>query len=396
VTDLGGGPGGPGGPDGAGGPDEPDEPWDFVESGRSDPERRPVRQGEGTSAGGRTELRRRRVRRRRIVAGVGGAVLVIILAFLFWYEVNSHGLGPAGQREVVQVKPGESLNSIASSLAADHVIASTLAFRVSNLLNGSPTVIPGDYSLRQNETYGQVRAALAAGPNIYEVTIHSGLTLGEVAAQVDGLPGHADGAFSKAATSGAVHSVFSPAGSNNLEGMLGTGTYLVGPGESDTTLLAAMVHRFDAQATAAGLSASSAAALGYSPYQVIIAASIVEKEGYIPKNMPDVARVIYNRLASGTPLQMNATVLYSLGQDGGAVTQHDLQLQTPYNTYLNLGLTPTPICSPSGDALQAAVHPPAGGWIYFVLVKKDGTEAFSVTYAEQLANERLAATRGLG
>ncbi len=152
--------------------------------------------------------------------------------------------------------------------------------------------------------------------------------------------------------------------------MLGTGNYLVAPGETDTAILTAMVHQFDAQATKAGLSASSASALGLTPYQVITAASIVEKEGYIPKNMPQVARVIYNRLAAGTPLQMNATVLYSLGQDGGAVTSADLKLQTPYNTYLHVGLTPTPICSPSPDALAAAVHPPAGSWLYFVVVKK--------------------------
>jgi UPF0755 protein len=129
---------------------------------------------------------------------------------------------------------------------------------------------------------------------------------------------------------------------------------------------------------------------------VISAASIVEKEGYYFKNMPDVARVIYNRLANGTPLQMNSTVLYSLGQDGGVVTAKDLALQTPYNTYLNTGLTPTPICSPSPQALSAAVHPPAGGWLYFVLVSKNGTEAFSDTYAEQLANEQLAKERGVG
>jgi UPF0755 protein len=129
---------------------------------------------------------------------------------------------------------------------------------------------------------------------------------------------------------------------------------------------------------------------------MITAASIVEKEGYIPKNMPDVARVIYNRLARGTPLQMNATVLYPLGQDGGPVTAKDLKLHTPYNTYLNVGLTPTPICSPSMDALAAAAHPPAGEWLYFVLVNKDGTEAFADTYAEQLANEKLAQQRGVG
>ena len=91
---------------------------------------------------------------------------------------------------------------------------------------------------------------------------------------------------------------------------------------------------------------------------------------------------------------MNSTVLYSLRQDGGAVTAKDLALQTPYNTYLNVGLTPTPICIPSPQALTAAVHPPAGAWLYFVLVKKDGTEAFADTFPEQLANEQLARAAG--
>ena len=73
--------------------------------------------------------------------------------------------------------PGESMSSIASQLAAHHVIGSTLAFRLFNLVHGSPTVLPGDYALHGNETFAQVRAALAAGPNIYAVTIHRGLTL---------------------------------------------------------------------------------------------------------------------------------------------------------------------------------------------------------------------------
>jgi UPF0755 protein len=367
-----------------------------VGDGAGEGTRRPVRQGEGSPTVGRSEMRRQRLRRRRILTVIAGAVLVVVLAFAFWYELESHALGPAGRREVVQVTTGESLSSIATQLSAHHVIGSTFAFRLFDLVHGSPTVIPGDYSLHGNETFAQVRAALAAGPNIDAISINRGLTLGEVAAQVDGLPGHASGAFAKVATSGAVHSAFSPAGSDNLEGMLGTGNYLVEPRESDTTLLTDMVHRFDAQATAAGLSAASASALGLTPYQVITAASIVEKEGYYFKNMPDVARVIYNRLANGTPLQMNATVLYSLGQDGGAVTPADLALPTPYNTYLNVGLTPTPICSPSPQALQAAVHPPAGQWLYFVLVSKDGTEAFADTYSEQLANEQLAKERGVG
>ncbi len=344
----------------------------------------------------RHERARIRLRRRRIVAAVGGAVLVIVLGLVLWYELESHALGPAGRREVVQVKSGESVSAVAGQLAASHVIGSSLAFRIYDLVHGSPTIDPGIYLMHQNQSFAQVHAILAGGPNIFVVTVSRGLTLQEVATQVDDLPGHGGSSFARVADSGAVHSVFSPPGSNNLEGMLGTGTYLVLPGESDTTIVTDMVRRFDAQATAAGLSTSSAAALGLTPYQVIIAASIVEKEGYIFPNMPDVARVIYNRLAAGTPLQMNSTVLFSLGQDGGPVTAKDLALPTPYNTYLHVGLTPTPICIPSPQALAAAVHPPPGSWLYFVLVKKDGTEAFADTYAEQLANEALARARGVG
>ncbi|HUI04814.1 MAG TPA: endolytic transglycosylase MltG, partial [Acidimicrobiales bacterium] len=138
------------------------------------------------------------------------------------------------------------------------------------------------------------------------------------------------------------------------------------------------------------------AALGISPYQAITVASIVQKEGVYPENLGKVSRVVYNRLARGKPLQMDSTVLYSEHRDGGPVTPADLALNTPYNTYLHDGLTPTPIAFPSQGALRAALHPTPGDWLYFVVVTKDGTEAFSDTLAGQLANERLAQSRGLG
>jgi UPF0755 protein len=285
---------------------------------------------------------------------------------------------------------------VLSSLSAHHVIGSSFAFRISNIFHGTPSVLPGLYALHENMSFADVRAQLAAGPNIFAVDVLPGYTLAEVASAVaSNVPGHSEASFENVASSGAVHSVFSPPGSNNLEGMLGTGTYRVLPGETDLTLVRQMVTRFDADATAAGLSTASAAAQGMTPYQVIIVASVVEKEGYYPKNMPNVARVIYNRLAQGIDLDMDSTVLYALGQDGGPVTAQDLKIQSPYNTYLTKGLPPTPICMPSTEALSAAVHPPPGAWLYFVLVSKDGTLAFSDTYAEQLANERLAKSRGL-
>ena len=379
---------------------EEELPWpqpDADADADADPQSNDEAAGAGPeSRAGRRAARSARVRRRhRILAGIGGGLLVLVLAFVIWYELEAHALGPSGPQVVVTVHEGESTDAIVDALNQQHVIGSSLAFQISEVFHGTPSVLPGSYALHQNLAFSQVRAILAAGPNIYPVDVRPGFTLSEVAQQVDSLPGHAGGGFEKTAASGAVHSMFSPPGSNNLEGMLGTGDYLILPGESDTTIVTDMVHRFDQDAQAAGLSTASAAALGLTPYQVITAASVVEKEGYYTFNMPRVARVIYNRLAQGTPLQMDSTVLYAIGQDGGPVTPQDLKIQSPYNTYLNTGLTPTPICMPSSTALAAAVHPPAGAWLYFTLVQKNGVMAFSDTYAEQLANEQLAKTRGL-
>jgi UPF0755 protein len=375
-----------GGVDAASEPETAFEPEPAFESESDEPESRSSR---------RTAHSARVRRRRRILLGVGGALVVIVLAFVLWYEIESHAFGSPGPQVVVTVHQGESTSSVISALNQQGVIGSSLAFQISDAVHGTPTVLPGSYALHQNLSFSDVRQVLAAGPNIYPVNVRPGFTLSEVAQEVDSLPGHSAGGFAKVAASGAVHSSVSPPASDNLEGMLGVGIYNILPGESDTTILTAMVQRFDQDAQTAGLTVASANALGMTPYQMLTVASIVEKEGYIPVNMPDTARVIYNRLAQGIPLQMDSTVLYALGQDGGPVTAQDLKIQSPYNSYLNTGLTPTPICMPSEDALKAAVHPPAGSWLFFVLVKKDGTMAFSDTYAEQLANERLAKSRGL-
>ena len=334
-------------------------------------------------------------RRRRILAGVAGGLLVLVLALVLWYELESFALGPEGPQVVVTVHEGESTSAVIDSLSQHGVIGSSLAFRISDLFHGTPTVLPGIYALHQNQTFAEVRALLAAGPNVTAIDVVPGYTLAEVAQKVGEAPGHTPAGFEKVAASGAVHSVFSPPGSDDLEGMLGTGQYLLLPGESDLTVLGDMVQRFDRDAAAVGLSTASASALGLTPYQVITVASVVEKEGYYAFNMPKVARVIYNRLAQDLPLQMDSTVLYALGQDGGPVTSQDLTVVSPYNTYLNKGLPPTPICMPSTTALSAALHPPPGAWLYFTLVQKNGVMAFSDTYAEQQVNEQLAKSRGL-
>jgi UPF0755 protein len=323
------------------------------------------------------------------------ALVIAVLAWaVIWYlgEVNA---GPPGPQTMVSVSPGQSMGTITATLSRQHVVGSSLAFRIYLLLHGTPTVRTGDYLLRRHEAFGDVRGRLVSGPNVYPVTVLPGFTATEVASRVGLVPGHDGATFLDLIRSGAVRSPYEPPGSMSLEGLLGTGQYLVLPGESDRALLGQMIDRFDATATAVGL-VPRASALGVTPYEVITAASIVQKEGVYRQNLGKVSRVIYNRLARGTPLQMDSTVLYSENRDGGPVTSADLALDTPYNTYLHAGLTPTPICFPSKASLEAALSPTPGDWLYFVVVSKDGTEAFSDTFAGQQANERLAQSRGLG
>jgi UPF0755 protein len=347
------------------------------------------------------------VRRRRWAAAILTlAVVVLVLAAIAvgWYRGQEHR-GQAGPAVVVGVPAGASMGTVTDVLARQHVIGSSLAFRINLVLNGTPVVQPGRYRLRRDEDFGSVRAALSSGPDVFPVDVPPGYTVAEVAREVDDVPGHTSSHFLATVRSGSVPSPWldpTPGLAYGMDGLLGTGQYLVLPGETDAELLGHMVERFDATARSVRLS-EGADALGMSPYQAITAASIVQKEAISPgdsasataRNAPRVARVVLNRLAQGKPLQVDSTVLYAEGRDGGTVTAGDLALDSPYNTYEHTGLTPTPICFPSRLALTAALHPAPGSWLYFVLTSRDGAETFSDTFAEQKAAEKLAASRGL-
>src|SRR5580704_4290578 len=245
------GPTGPGTGDGDADADADELPWPPPEpeaDGAADNRVHDEADGASPESGTRSERRAAHAavvrRRRRVLAVVAGGLLVLVLAFALWYELESHAFGPEGPQVVVTVHEGESTSSVVSSLSAHNVIGSSLAFQISDIFHGTPTVLPGSYALHQNLTFAEARTILAAGPNIYPVDVRPGFTLHEVAVQVGSINGHSASGFEATASSGAVHSVFSPPGSNNLEGMLGTGTYNVLPGESNLTIVQHMVAQF--------------------------------------------------------------------------------------------------------------------------------------------------------
>ena len=120
-----------------------------------------------------------------------------------------------------------------------------------------------------------------------------------------------------------------------------------------------------------------------SDYDIVILASIIEKEAFSGDDWVNVASTFYNRLGEWMPLQSDATMGYITG---GAVTPDDLEVESPYNTYLNYGLTPTPICNPSLKSLEAALYPADTNYHFFLIVEEGdySYHAFSDTYEQHL------------
>jgi peptidoglycan lytic transglycosylase G len=306
--------------------------------------------------------------------------------------------GGGGQEVIVTVPPGASTSRIASILDQRKVIKNSSLFKLYVRFRGKGPFEAGDYTLRQHESFSDIVATLGKGPKVSfkRLTIPEGFTLQQIADKVGQLPGRSATAFLAAATSGAVHSKYQPAGSTNLEGLLFPDTYFIDPKDDETAILRRMVTEFDQVAAEAGY--DNAAPSGVTAYQAIITASLVESESKIDADRPKIAQVIYNRLQKGIPLQIDATVIYARGgahRENGQVLNSDLQVDSPYNTYKVKGLPPTPIAAAGRASLRAALATEAGPWLYYVKFEADGTHKFATTLDEQNRNAADARRRGV-
>lgn len=166
----------------------------------------------------------------------------------------------------------------------------------------------------------------------------------------------------------------------SLEGYLFPDTYSMSSAQSEEAVITMMVENFLRRAAKFGLED------GDSLHRAVILASIVEREAKYEDERPIIARVFLNRLKANRPLESCATVFYVLKTERNTapkqkLSDHDLKIESPYNTYLHLGLPPGPICSPGESAIRAAVMPADVDYLYFV-AKGDGRHHFSRTYQE--------------
>ncbi|WP_062646265.1 endolytic transglycosylase MltG [Streptomyces maremycinicus] len=170
----------------------------------------------------------------------------------------------------------------------------------------------------------------------------------------------------------------------NPEGYLFPATYPLTGKATPQSLLSYMVDtankKFNAAPTAAGAQRNA-----MNVYQTVTIASLVQAEAATKADMGKVARVVFNRLERGMPLQMDSTINYALNRFTLKTTESDTRVESPYNSYQRMGLPPTPIDNPGEEALRAVLSPTPGDWLYFVTVKPGDTR-FTANYAEHQRN----------
>ena len=299
------------------------------------------------------------------------------------YAGNGHG------SVQVTVKPGQTATDIAATLVDRGVVKGVGAFTTAAAAHPEgDTIQPGVYSLRQ-EMSAESALAVLLNPESrveVEVTIPEGLTTDEIVASI------ARQTDIRAAELRAVlerpESLGLPTYAEGQEdGYLFPASYTLGPGTTAREMLRLMVDRFEQAAADVELEAG-AKRMGIDPHDVVTVASLVEAEASRPPDFGKVARVIYNRVDAGIALQMDSTVHYIAGSKGEVyTTEEQRRIDSPYNTYLYPGLPPGAIGAPGEAALEAALHPTPGRWLYFVTVNPDtGKTVFARTLREHNAN----------
>lgn len=388
----------------------------------------------------RTERARatRNKRRRRTVTAFSVAVLIVVLVgavFLgsrLWHGVfgSQDDYAGSGVKDVViEVHSGDSTTAIGQTLHEREVVATAQVFVDAASGNAAISAIqPGFYKVRTEIPAADAVARLSDPQNrVGRLVIPEGRQLDDVTdvktnavtqgifslisestcVDLDGTEQCAKPDDLKSAAGSADPAALSipdwaldpvkALGSDHrrIEGLIAPGTWNVDPSASSEQVLASLIGASATQYEQGGL-LEAGAAENLSPYQILVAASLVQRESK-PQDFAKVARVIYNRLVAPDHrrLEFDSTVNYSLDRQEVATTDSDRGRQTPWNTYAREGLPATPICSPGQPALAAAEHPEPGDWLYFVTVDLQGTTLFTRDYQQHLASIELAIRNGV-
>ncbi|TLM71654.1 MAG: endolytic transglycosylase MltG, partial [Actinobacteria bacterium] len=342
--------------------------------------------------------RRRGALRGILAIGALSVGLALVAAAIIGYAtfVRPTSAVPAGKPVAVEIPMGSTVAQIGSMLASEGVVPNAAMFRLrARYTDGTSNWLAGKYDLVTGMTYEEAFAALADGPDLVyaDVAIPEGYTARQIAARFADEAGLPEDELLALMTHGAPefavdHPYLADAYDGSLEGYLFPATYRIEEGATPDQVVEQMLDEFDKRT--AGLDWSYAKSKNLTFGEVVVIASILEREAQLSAEFPKVASVIYNRLGKPMKLQLCATVQYTMDQPKENLSIEDTKRESPYNTYLHDGLPPGPISNPGMKALSAAAHPPKTGYLYYVLTGADGSQTFTETYDEFLAAKAAA------
>jgi UPF0755 protein len=297
-------------------------------------------------------------------------VFAVIAALFVLWSLSAlfqpfHGDG-SGKVQVT-IPKGSSVSEVGDLLADKDVIDNSTLFQVRVTLAGKRSEIySGHFTLAHNMSYGAAIAELSTPPlkRTVTVTIPEGYTRSQAAQLVeeDGVPG----SYTKA-TVRSKHlnpAQYGGKGAKDLEGFLFPDTFELKPKAPVDDLVQLQLQDFKRRIKTVDMSYAKSKNL--TVYDVLIIASMVEREAGVPGQRKLVASVIYNRLHEGMPLGIDATIRFATGNYTEPLTESELAIDSPYNSRTNAGLPPGPINSPGLDAIEAAAHPPQTGYLFYV------------------------------
>ncbi|MGZ5357758.1 MAG: endolytic transglycosylase MltG [Solirubrobacterales bacterium] len=332
-------------------------------------------------------------RRRRVAALVAVLAGILLAWFLVAFFQPFAGDGEGSGTVTVEIPEGSDAADIAKILDDQGVVTSARLFEWRLRLAGKADDIQADtYTLASGMSYGAAIDQLtsAAEPGALSVSIPEGLDRNQIASQVlpEGVSSDEYLQLTETAPKGFDPTRYGAKGTS-LEGFLFPATYELPPDEAQRvpSLVDQQLQAFRDNISRVDMSYAKKKNL--TVYDVLIIASMIDKEVMVEKERPLVAAVIYNRLSQGIPLGIDATTRFETQNYTEQITQEQLDADTPYNTRLNAGLTPTPIGNPGLAAIKAAARPAKANYIYFVV--KPGTCGEHAFTASEAEFERLAA-----
>ena len=309
------------------------------------------------------------------------AVRVCLSLLLMWYLLCL--FVPPGTGSVVRdvsFPPGSGIRTLAAELKSGGVIRSRWHFILMTRLRGDAHRLKaGDYRFNDGMTPDVILRKLVTGDVDYlKFSLPEGYSIHQAAELLEQKGYFKRQEFLEKCRDAALLARLGLSGPS-VEGYLYPATYNLSRNGSEEQLIGQMVAQFEKKY--AELAVGGGGAEGLSRHAVVTLASLIEKEAVSAEEKPLISSVFHNRLRIGMPLQSDPTAVYGVRAFAGKVTRADIDRPSPYNTYRIKGLPPGPIGNPGADALEAALHPAATQYLYFV-ARQDGTHQFSRTLEE--------------